>query len=127
MQHNTWGKDRNDLASLASKVITESYSSDEEDFPDIKSGERASVTFTDGSNIEGEIKFDGPTLATSNTFTINGGESHGVEDVVSVDIMHAGGQEVDFDALFYKKHDRMPESQEESDSHREAYYGRRGN
>ena len=54
MQHNTWGKDRNDLASLASKVITEGYSSDEE--------------------------------------------------------------EVDFDALFYKKHDRMPESQDESDS-----------
>ena len=54
-QHNTWGKDRNDLASLASKVITEGYSSDEEG--------------------------------------------------------------VDFDALFYKKHNRMPESQDESDSH----------
>ena len=54
-QHNTWGKDRDNLASLASKVITEGYSSDEEG--------------------------------------------------------------VDFDALFYKKHDRMPESQEESDSH----------
>ena len=55
MQHNTWGKDRNDLASLAGQVITEGYSSDEEG--------------------------------------------------------------VDFDALFYKKHDRMPESQDESDSH----------
>ena len=54
-QHNTWGKDRNDLASLAGQVITEGYSSDEEG--------------------------------------------------------------VDFDALFYKKHDRMPESQDESDSH----------
>jgi anaerobic ribonucleoside-triphosphate reductase len=25
MQHNTWGKDRDDLSSLASKVITEGY------------------------------------------------------------------------------------------------------
>ena len=31
MQHNTWGKDRNDLASLASKVITESYEDGEVD------------------------------------------------------------------------------------------------
>jgi len=54
MQHNTWGKDRNDLASLAGQILTEGYTSDEE---------------------------------------------------------------VDFDALFYKKHDRMPESQDESDSH----------
>jgi len=30
MQHNTWGKDRNDLASLAGQVITEGYSSDED-------------------------------------------------------------------------------------------------
>ena len=30
MQHNTWGKDRNDLASLTNKVITEGYMSDEE-------------------------------------------------------------------------------------------------
>ena len=25
MQHNTWGKDRNDLASLAGQVLTEGY------------------------------------------------------------------------------------------------------
>ncbi len=30
MQHNTWGKDRDDLASLASKVITESYEDGED-------------------------------------------------------------------------------------------------
>ena len=30
MQHNTWGKDRNDLASLASKVITEGYEDGED-------------------------------------------------------------------------------------------------
>ena len=29
-QHNTWGKDRNDLASLASKVITEGYEDGED-------------------------------------------------------------------------------------------------
>jgi hypothetical protein len=29
-QHNTWGKDRDDLASLASKVITESYEDGED-------------------------------------------------------------------------------------------------
>ena len=30
MQHNTWGKDRNDLASLAGQVITEGYESEED-------------------------------------------------------------------------------------------------
>jgi len=30
MQHNNWGKDRDDLASLASKVITESYEAGED-------------------------------------------------------------------------------------------------
>ena len=30
MQHNTWGKDRNDLASLAGQVITESYEDGED-------------------------------------------------------------------------------------------------
>ena len=30
MQHNNWGKDRDDLASLASKVITESYEDGED-------------------------------------------------------------------------------------------------
>ena len=29
-QHNTWGKDRNDLASLAGQVITEGYESEED-------------------------------------------------------------------------------------------------
>ena len=29
-QHNTWGKDRNDLASLAGQVLTEGYGSEED-------------------------------------------------------------------------------------------------
>ena len=51
-QHNTWGKDRNDLASLAGQVITEGYE-------------------------DGEDK----------------------------------------DAEYFKAHDELPESQDESDSH----------
>jgi len=57
-QHNTWGKDRNDLASLAGQVITEGVSTDVTPLEDLEDPSREVEEVEDGEDLNPMSRFN---------------------------------------------------------------------
>ena len=93
MQHNSWKRDKELLSEAYGQLSSSDWDDMDPsvtgqggDFPPLEKGQLVWVDYNDGSQLTGVLDFDGDDLARSNTFTLDGGKSLGVENIVDIGI-----------------------------------------